>query len=173
MNQRAAILASDIHRAVQDIISRGLHDPRISGMITVTRVTLDDDLTLAVIYVSIFPHDREKLALHGLVAAANFIRREAGETVRSRALPKFMFKLEIGTKAQAGVIDALLKAEEDRQQPAAWGSAPRPAADERQADETPVDSPDNAPHDSPDNSPDSPPTTRGDAASPSRTEDAP
>lgn len=121
MNQRASIMASDIQRAVQDILSRGLNDPRIRGMLTVTRVTVDDDLTLAVIYVSVFPHDREGTVLKGLSSAATFIRREAGEHVRARMLPKFMFKLENSIKVEAGVLDALRKAGEEKIEGPAWG----------------------------------------------------
>ena len=126
MNQRASIMASDIQRAVQDILSRGLADPRIRGMLTVTRVTVDDDLTLAVIYVSVFPHERESMVLKGLSSAATFIRREAGEHVRVRMLPKFMFKLENAIKVEAGVLDALRKAGEDRPAGPAWGETTKP-----------------------------------------------
>lgn len=135
MNQRASIMASDIQRAVQDIFSRGLNDPRIRGMLTVTRVTVDDDLTLAVIYVSVFPHAHEQLALKGLTSAATFIRREAGDHVRARMLPKFMFKLENAIRLEAGVLDALRKAGEDRADGPAWGeSTQRPDADPPAAD---------------------------------------
>lgn len=133
MNQRASILASDVQRAVQDILSRGLNDPRIRGMLTVTRVNIDDDLTLAVIYVSVFPHTHEALALKGLTSAATFIRREAGEHVRARMLPKFMFKLENAIKVEAGVLDALRKAGEDRPEGPAWGETtqkPQDAAED-------------------------------------------
>lgn len=129
MNQRASIMASDIQRAVQDILSRGLNDPRVRGMLTVTRVTVDDDLTLAVIYVSVFPHVHEVLSLKGLTSAAAFIRREAGDHVRARMLPKFMFKLENAIKVEAGVLDALRKAEGDRTQGPTWGETTQPQGD--------------------------------------------
>jgi ribosome-binding factor A len=140
MNQRASILASDIQRAVQDIFSRGLNDPRIRGMLTITRVTVDDDLTLAVIYVSVFPHNHEGLALKGLTSAATFIRREAGEHVRVRMLPKFMFKLENAIKVEAGVLDALRKAGEDHSEGPAWGETTQRPEDREQAGESAGDS---------------------------------
>ncbi len=136
MNQRASILASDIQRAVQDIFSRGLNDPRIRGMLTITRVTVDDDLTLAVIYVSVFPHNHEGLALKGLTSAATFIRREVGEHVRVRMLPKFMFKLENAIKVEAGVLDALRKAGEDHSEGPAWGETTQRPEDREQAGES-------------------------------------
>lgn len=136
MNQRASILASDIQRAVQDIFSRGLNDPRIRGMLTITRVTVDDDLTLAVIYVSVFPHNHEGLALKGLTSAATFIRREAGEHVRVRMLPKFMFKLENAIKVEAGVLDALRKAGETHSEGPAWGETTQRPAESGPASET-------------------------------------
>jgi ribosome-binding factor A len=171
MNQRASIMASDIQRAVQDIFSRGLNDPRIRGMLTVTRVTVDDDLTLAVIYVSVFPHAHENLALKGLTSAATFIRREAGEHVRARMLPKFMFKLENAIKLEAGVLDALRKAGEDQPSGPTWGETTQTEHDAREAESQDAEADADADQAEPDtNEPDTdePDTSGPDAPAPGR-----
>jgi ribosome-binding factor A len=106
-------LESSLERAVRDVISRGFNDPRISGLITVTSVRVTPDHTQALVNVSILPDDRSTLTMHGLTAAANHIRREAGELIRTRQMPQLVFRLDHSLKKQARVLDALDKARED------------------------------------------------------------
>jgi ribosome-binding factor A len=108
--RRQERLRASLHRAVQEVISRGLHDPRVSGMVTVTGVELPADLTRAVVSVSVYPEDREELTLHGLRAAAGHVRREVQKAVRMRRPPELVFKLDKSLKRQAEVLGALARA---------------------------------------------------------------
>ena len=49
MSRHQDQLASELRFAVQSVIDRGLNDPRISGMITVTGVRLSDDLLRSIV----------------------------------------------------------------------------------------------------------------------------
>lgn len=113
MSHKAEQLASTIRDAVQDVIDRGLQDPRVSGLVTVTSVRVPQDLSIAVISVSVMPEDREKLALHGLESASSFLRREVGRRVRVRSLPRFQFKIDKSLKRQAAVLAAINKASDE------------------------------------------------------------
>lgn len=117
MTRRAEQVSSVIQRAVQQVLSGGLSDPRIAGLITVTSVNVSPDLATAVISVSVLPEEKQDLTLHGLRAASTFIRREAGEIIDSRKLPEFVFKLDKALKKQAEVLGALalLALEEKRE----------------------------------------------------------
>lgn len=103
-----------LRNAIQAVIDRGIQDPRISGMITVTEVRVSEDFADATILISVLPADRQELTLHGIRSATMHIRREAGKNVDSRKLPRFHFDLDSRTKKQAAVIEALLKVQDER-----------------------------------------------------------
>lgn len=116
MSRRSDVLASSIARATSQVLARGLQDPRVQGLLTVTGVDVTPDLASAVIRVSVLPEERESAALHGLSAAAGHIRREVGELVDTRKLPQFVFRLDRSMKKEAEIIRALekVRAERDR-----------------------------------------------------------
>lgn len=122
MNRRTHQVASTLQRAVQEVLARGLADPRIRGMITITGVTMSDDLKVATMTVSVYPAEHQDLTLHGLKAAAPHIRREAAELVELKTLPTIQFRLDTSLKRQAAVLDAIGRAREERE--AAEGKAP-------------------------------------------------
>lgn len=115
MSHRHQQIESTLKRAVQQVLARGLSDPRADGaMITVTELSLGSDLKIATIKVSIFPEDREKLAMHALRHAAAHVRRQASELVALKKTPQLNFELDIGLKKQGEVLDALAKVEAER-----------------------------------------------------------
>lgn len=135
MTRRTEQLGTEIQRAMQAILAEGLADPRIGGLITVTGVEVTPNLATAVISVSILPEAREDLTMHGLRAAAAFIRREAGERINARRLPEFVFKLDRRLKKQAEVLAAIAEASRER----AAGDTPAPATESSVLPETPAD----------------------------------
>ena len=115
MSHKAEQLASELRSAVQAVIDRGLSDPRVSGMITITEVRVTPDHKTAFLRVSVMPADRQKLTMHGLTAAAAHIRRQAGDRVRTRSMPELRFELDVSTKKQAEVMGAIARATEERE----------------------------------------------------------
>lgn len=116
MNRRAEQMAAAIQEAVREVLARGLQDPRVSGLVTVTGVTVTEDFAEAEIGVSILPAERSREAMEGLASAANWIRREAGELVRARRLPHFRFRLDEQFKKQAEIMQALRRVADEREQ---------------------------------------------------------
>ncbi|MFN9993360.1 MAG: 30S ribosome-binding factor RbfA [Phycisphaerales bacterium] len=114
MSHRGEQTGAAIRKAVQQVIARGLQDPRVSGLITVTGVNVTGDFAQAVISVSVLPEDREELVLHGLTAGSNYIRREVGELIRTRKLPQFIFKIDRSLKKQAAVLREINRAAEEK-----------------------------------------------------------
>ena len=138
--RRTQQVAGEVRRAVQEVISKGLSDPRVRGMITVTEVTLSDDLRTATLMVSVMPEEHEQLTMHGLRAASRYIRREAGELVAMARLPELVFKGDKRFKRQASVLDAIAKARKEL--PDADSTATDqtdPHASDTGANETPSD----------------------------------
>lgn len=115
MNRKKELMASEIHRALQEVLARGLSDPRVRGLVTVTRVELTEDRREATAYVSVMPAEHAALTMHGLRAATNHLRRQTKERVRSRFFPTLAIELDQGLIAQAEVMMALRRVAEDRE----------------------------------------------------------
>ncbi|MEM8836413.1 MAG: 30S ribosome-binding factor RbfA [Planctomycetota bacterium] len=131
MKVRAQRMASVIARAIQGVLNDGLADPRLAVLITVTSVTIDDDLTVAVVRVTVSPERKAKTALHGLSDAAAHIRRRVGDATAIKRVPTLMFKFDDGTKSEAAVLDALaeVRAEQETPRSVGWGAARQRAQD--------------------------------------------
>jgi ribosome-binding factor A len=113
VSHRPKQVASGLQRAIQQVLSRGLQDPRVRGLITITEVRVSSDLRDATVMVSVTPEEHETLTLHGIRSAAKHIRREAAELVRMRTLPTLHFKIDRAGKEQAKIIAAINRAVSD------------------------------------------------------------
>lgn len=111
MSHRPEQIASLLHRAIQDVIAKGLHDPRASGLITITGVEVSRDLRSATVLVSVFPEDRQKLTMHALQHASRHIRRQVSDMVALKQTPDLNFRLDMSLKKQAEVFQALSRAQ--------------------------------------------------------------
>jgi len=106
-SDRPAQVAGEIRRAIQAELSRGLNDPRVQGMVSVTEVTLTPDLAEARVRVSVLPEDRASLTLSGLRAASGFLRRRVMDETRISRVPRIQFELDESMKRQAALDQAL------------------------------------------------------------------
>jgi len=100
-------LASTLGQVVQTLITRGIADPRIVGIITVTGCDVAPDYSHAVIKVSILPQKNEAKVMGGLRHAAGHFRRQARDRIHARNIPELRFELDSSLKRQAAVIGAL------------------------------------------------------------------
>lgn len=113
MNQRKQEqLQHALRAAIQEVLGRGLSDPRIRGLLTVTEVQVTTDRRNATVYVSIFPEERAELTMHGLHDAERHVRHEVGELIRTRVMPILVFKRDDRIKKEAAVLRAINAAAE-------------------------------------------------------------
>lgn len=110
MPQRTEQVASVVRHAVQRVLSRGVNDPRVRGLVSVTKVDITPDLAEARVYVSILPAEHAELTMHGLRSAARHIQGEIADEVASRRLPRLVFKLDESLKKQAEIDAAIGRA---------------------------------------------------------------
>lgn len=130
MNRRIEQMSAAIERAVQEVLARKLADPRISGLITVTGVRIAGDETVATIRVSVLPESKQELTVHGLNHASEHIRREVGDRIRIRRMPRLDFELDTHLKKEAQALAAIAKiAEERAASESVSTNAPAPGAD--------------------------------------------
>jgi ribosome-binding factor A len=130
--RRTERLGEQIRDEVAVIVARELKDPRIGGFVTVTRVELAADLSMARVFVSVLgtPKQAED-TIKGLRAAAGFVRRAIGQRLRIRQTPAVDFVLDKGLEHADRVgqlLDEVAKAE---------AAAPRVEDDPGRADEGP------------------------------------
>ncbi|MEM7756049.1 MAG: 30S ribosome-binding factor RbfA [Planctomycetota bacterium] len=112
MSRRRLQLASTIERTVQQVLARGLADPRVKGLITVTSAELNDETRTVYINVSVLPEQYESVTLHGLKAATVHIRKQVMERIRTREMPRLEFRLDKTVKQQAELLTLINKANE-------------------------------------------------------------
>ncbi len=101
MSHRPDQVASLIRKAVQSVLDRGLNDPRVRGLISVTKVNLDDGLSHAVVCISVLPAEQADLTMHGLHHAAPAVRAQIARSVRLRHVPRITFQLDESIKKLA------------------------------------------------------------------------
>jgi ribosome-binding factor A len=92
MSGRRPRVEEAMREALAEMIQREVKDPRVSGagLVGVTRVELNVDLSVARVYVSVFGQDPEK-TLTGLGAAAGFLRGPLGRRLRLQKPPELRF----------------------------------------------------------------------------------
>lgn len=106
-SDRPAQVAGEVRRALQAELARGLNDPRVQGMVSITEVVLTPDLAEARVRVSVLPEDRASLTLSGLRAAAGFLRRRVMDETRIGRVPRIEFELDARLKREAALEAAL------------------------------------------------------------------
>lgn len=87
---------SEIQKALADILSNEIRDPRLSGLISVTDVDTTNDLSHCYISVSIYQDDPKKteISFNTLQHSAGFIRKLLSSRVEMRIVPLLHFKLD-------------------------------------------------------------------------------
>lgn len=91
---------------------RNLKDPRVSGMVSITRVDTTNDLRYARVYVSALNKDQEKDVLKGLKSASGYLRRELGRALQLRYTPELQFTGDDSIQHGAHILELLRREEE-------------------------------------------------------------
>jgi ribosome-binding factor A len=93
--KRAERVAQLIKEEISRLILRSVKDPRI-GLVTVTHVSLSDDLRHAKVYISLPRGDeaQRREALLGMKSAAGFLRGELTRRLQLRYAPALAFHLD-------------------------------------------------------------------------------
>lgn len=88
-------ISEEVRKIVSELLTRGLKDPRISSMTSITKVEVTGDLRYANIFVSVLGDKNvKKETLEGLKSAKGFIRKEIGSKMDLRYVPEPIFHLD-------------------------------------------------------------------------------
>ena len=112
-----------INRINEDIqwelasLIRTVKDPRVHGLISITRVDTTTDLRYCRVYVSVLDHSDVKEVVKGLKSAAGYLRRELGRVLTLRYTPELQFieddSIERGVR-MVSMIDRVLEEDEEK-----------------------------------------------------------
>lgn len=111
MNSRLAQIDMEIRREMSRLIP-GLKDPRVHGLVSVSRVDTSRDLSSCRIYISALERPAEVMA--GLKSASGFLRRELGHALSLRHTPELVFVLDESIKEGARILSLMESAAPDK-----------------------------------------------------------
>lgn len=121
MSRRTERLASVIQEELASIILRELSDPRITGLPSITRVKVSEDLSIADVYFTIMGTEtQQNTTLNALRHSAGMMRTRLTKVLTMRTVPYLKFHLDENLKKELAILEALKKvadenAELDRQ----------------------------------------------------------
>ena len=95
-------------KEISQIINYDLKNPNVTGLISVTKVKVTNDLKYAKVYVSILNSKNTKQTLAGLKKSAGYIRSELARRVNLRNTPEIIFELD-DSMEYGERIDTILK----------------------------------------------------------------
>lgn len=87
---RIGRINDDIKRELASMIPT-LKDPRVRGLISITRVDTTTDLRYCKVYVSTLDKDDAKEVMRVLKSSAGYLRRELGRRMTLRYTPELQF----------------------------------------------------------------------------------
>ena len=105
---RLGRIDEEYRKELSQIISYELKNPSVTGLISVTKVKVTNDLKYAKVYVSILNAKNVKETLAGLKKSSGFIRSELARRVNLRNTPELIFELDDSLEYGAK-IDTILK----------------------------------------------------------------
>ncbi|NOT31903.1 MAG: 30S ribosome-binding factor RbfA [Planctomycetes bacterium] len=124
-----ARIEARIQERVAHCVEFELNDPRRT-FITITRVEVSDDLSIAKVFYSVYGTEGDKSrTAHMLEGASGFVKKQVGRVLKTRRIPSLRWiyddSIELAAKMHETIQEAL---EKDRTiNPAAHTDLPSPA----------------------------------------------
>lgn len=105
MTRRAERVSNLIRQEICHLLQEQVNDPRLSGLISVTKVSTSPDLKQAKVYVSVLGEQANKNEiLQGFKSASGFFRRELSRRLILRFIPELSFEYDNSIEHGAEVL---------------------------------------------------------------------
>lgn len=92
MTRRTQRLGDLLQEEISQLLLRQVRDPRLSSLVTVTRVEVAPDLSLAKVFISVLGGEEERgRVMAGMASASGYLRRELAHRFRLRRTPQLLF----------------------------------------------------------------------------------
>lgn len=106
--------------AIREVLSegmRGLSDPRVSPLTSITRVQVSGDLMHATVYVTVMGDEaEERKTLTGLQHARGFLQSMLAAELTTRQCPQLRFELDKGLKKEMETLAIIDQISEELRQ---------------------------------------------------------
>jgi len=102
----------ELKKEISNIINYELNNPKVTGLISVTKVKVTPDLRYARVYISMINEKNQKATLAALKQSAGYIRTLVAKKVNLRTTPEIIFEfdesIEYGAKIDS-IINEIAK----------------------------------------------------------------
>ena len=110
MSVRTERVASTIQRELATLMQRELQDPRLEGIVSITRVKVSPDLSVADVYVTVMgTPGQQNAALNVLKHSAGMMRGKLTRALSLRVAPYLKFHLGEDLKKELEMMQLLQK----------------------------------------------------------------
>ena len=118
MSRRTDRINEQLREEISMLLTRSIKDPRLNGVISITRVVSSNDLRSARAYVSVMGNDQTKQeALAGIRSAASFLRRELRDRINLKHTPFLTYELDDSMEAADQLIRLMNQVKPENQIP--------------------------------------------------------
>ena len=108
MNHRLERVNFTIKKELGPLISTRLNDPRLSGLVSVTKVEVSPDLSAARVYVSVISNEADSTTvMDALQSASGHLSHELAQRIKIRRVPRLRFLLD-SQLADGDEVNALI-----------------------------------------------------------------
>ena len=92
--ERTDRIEEEIKKVASKVISQDLKDPRLTGLISITRVNVTKDLKYCKIFVSMLGSKNTDEAIEVLKSGSGLVRKAVGNNIRMHSTPEIIFELD-------------------------------------------------------------------------------
>lgn len=105
MRRRTERINSIIQQEISELLREQINDPRLTALISITKVSTSPDLRHAKVFVSALGDKVNKdEILQGFTAASGFLRRQLANSLELKHMPELSFHLDDSIERGAEVL---------------------------------------------------------------------
>jgi len=104
MTRRTERLNSVIQQEVSQLLREQVNDPRLTSLISITRVSTSADLRHTKIFISAIGDVDRKEILKGFAAASGFLRCQLATRLQLKHMPELSFQFDDSIERAANVL---------------------------------------------------------------------
>lgn len=105
MTRRTDRVSNLIRQEISELLREQVNDPRLSSLISITKVSTSRDLGHAKVFISTLGDETNKSELlQGFTAASGFLRRELARRLSLRHMPELSFHFDDSIERGAEVL---------------------------------------------------------------------
>jgi ribosome-binding factor A len=105
MTRRTERISSIIQQEISDLLREQVNDPRLTSLISITKVSTSPDLRHTKVFISALGDSVNKNEiLKGFAAASGFLRRQLANRINLRHMPELSFHFDDSIERGAEIL---------------------------------------------------------------------